>query len=110
VLGQLSRQDETDSSLHLSAGDGRSLVVVSQTGSLCGDSLENIVDKAVHDAHGLAGDTSVWVHLLQHLVDVDAITFLPLSFLLLVSSAGGLSLSCLLRSLAANLRWHVVQR
>jgi len=107
MLGQLSRQDEADSSLDLSTGDCGSLVIVSQTGGLSSDSLKDIIDEAVHDAHGFARDTSVWVHLLQHLVYVDAIAFLPLPFLLLVSGAGSLGLSCLLRSFAANLGWHV---
>ena len=44
-----------------------------KTGSLTGNTLKDIVDKAVHDAHGLAGDASVGVHLLQNFVDVDAI-------------------------------------
>jgi len=36
------------------------------TGSLCGDTLENIIDKGVEDGHGLVGNTSVRVHLLEH--------------------------------------------
>ena len=36
-----------------------------------GDSLEDIVDEGVHDEHGFLGDSSFWVHLLQHSVDVD---------------------------------------
>ena len=54
VLGQLSGQEQTDSGLDLSAGDGGPAVVVSKTRCLCSDSLEDIVDKAVHDGHGLA--------------------------------------------------------
>ena len=49
VLSQFTGEEETDSGLDLPRGDGGSLVVVSQAGSLSGDSLEDIVDKAVHD-------------------------------------------------------------
>ena len=106
VLGQLSWQDETDSSLHLSAGDGGSFIVVSQTGSLGSDPLKDIINEAVHDAHGFAGNTGVRVNLFQHFVDVDAIAFLPLPLLFLVPSTGGFRLSCFLGSFAANLWWH----
>ena len=107
MLGKLSRKDQSDSSLDLSACDGGSLVVVSQSGCLSCNSLEHIIDKAVHDAHGFAGDSSVRVHLLEDLVDVDSIAFLPLSFPLLVSSPGCLSLSGLLGSFAAYFGWHL---
>ena len=50
-----------------------------KAGSFGGDALEDVVEKRVHDAHGFAGDTSVRVNLLQHLVDVDSIAFLSLS-------------------------------
>ena len=79
VLGQLSRQQEPHRRLDLAAADGGSLVVVSQTRSLGGDTFEDVVDEGVHDAHGLAGDAGVGVYLLQHLVDVDAEGLPPLS-------------------------------
>src|SRR6185437_12641517 len=84
VLGELTRQEEPDGSLHLSAGDRGALVVVSQTRSFSGDALEDVVDKAVHDAHGLAGDARIGMHLLQHFVDVNGIALLPPALLLLV--------------------------
>ena len=91
VLGQLSGKEKPDSSLDLPGGDGGPLVVVSQTGSLSSNTLKDVIDKRVHDAHGLAGDTSVGVHLLQHLVDVDSIGLLPSQLLLfLVSLSNGL--------------------
>ena len=71
MLGQLSGEEEPDGGLDLARGDGGPLVVVSQTGSLGGDTFEDIVDERVHDAHGLGGDSGVGVDLLQHLVDVD---------------------------------------
>ena len=77
VLGQLSGEEEPDGGLDLPRGDGGSLVVVSQAGRFGGDTFEDIVDERVHDAHGLGGDTSIGMDLLQHLVDVDSIRFLP---------------------------------
>ena len=53
VLGELTREEEPDSSLDFTRCDGGPLVVVSQTGSLSSDSLKEIIDKRVHDAHGL---------------------------------------------------------
>ena len=102
VLGKLTRQQQTHSSLDLATGDGRTLVVVGQSGSFSGDSLKDIVDEAVHDGHGLAADASVGVHLFQHLVDVDGIAFLPLPLALLVAGPGSLRLAGLLGSLGAG--------
>ena len=82
VLGQLARQEQFDSSLDLARSDGRPtgwiyklstpnsnspLVVVSQLACLSSNSLEQVVDKGVHDGHGLGGHTRVGMHLLQHL-------------------------------------------
>ena len=88
VFGQLTGQEEPDSSLDLPGGDGGPLVVVGKTAGLGGDALKEIIDKRVHDAHGLGGDTGIGVHLLENLVDVDGIRFLPLSLLLLLVSLG----------------------
>lgn len=76
VLSQFTRQDQSDGGLDLSGRNGGLLVVSSQLGGLGGDSLENVVDERVHDRHGLLGDTSVWVSLLQDLVDVRRVSFL----------------------------------
>ena len=90
VLGQLTGEEEPDSSLDLPGGDGGPLVVVGETAGLSSDPLEQVVDKRVHDAHGLGGDTSVWVHLLQDLVDVDGIGLFPfLAPLLLITLGDG---------------------
>ena len=43
VLGKLTREEEPDSSLDFTRGDGGPLVVVSQTGSLSSDSLKEVV-------------------------------------------------------------------
>ena len=109
VLGQLSGQEETDGGLDLARGDGGPLVVVSQTASLGGDALEDVVDEGVHDGHGLGGHSGVGVHLLQHLVDVDGVGFLPLLLALLTIALGDVlrSLAGLLGGLSGGLGWHV---
>jgi len=47
------------------------LVVSDQLRGFKGDLLEDVVDEGVHDAHGLLGDSSFWVYLLEYSVDVD---------------------------------------
>jgi len=89
VLGQLSGKEEPDRGLDLPGGDGGPLVVVGQTGSFSSDSGEDIVDKGVHDAHGLGGDTGVGVDLLEHLVDVGGVGFDALLAALLLVAGGG---------------------
>ena len=107
VLCQFAGQKKTDSSLNLPTRDGRTLVVVGQTRSLCSDTLENVVDKAVHDGHGFAGDSSVGMNLLQYFVDVNSIALLPLALLLLVSLGNVfLSFSSLLGGFATSFRRH----
>ena len=107
VLGQLTGQKQTDGGLDFSAGDGGSLVVVGKTRSLTGDSLKDVVHERVHDGHGFAGDSSVGVHLLEHLVDVDGVALPPFPPALLVPSTLGLGLADgLLGSLAGCFGWH----
>ena len=99
MLSQLSREEKSDRRLDLPRGDGRPLVVVSKTGSFSSNPLKDIVDKGVHDAHGLGRDTSIRVNLLQHLVDVDGIGFLSLLLPFLVTSGtSGFCLAGLLRA------------
>ena len=110
VLGQFTGQQKTDSGLDLSAGDGGPAVVVGQTGSLGSDPLEDVVDKRVHDAHGLAADASVGVHLLHHFVDVDGVALPPplAALATLARRASGLCLGGgLLRSLRCWFGSHV---
>ena len=45
-------------------------VVVGKLASFSGNSLKEVVDEGVHDAHGLGRHTSVGVNLLQHLPQV----------------------------------------
>ena len=108
VFGQFTGEEEPDGGLDLPGGDGGPLVVVGQAGRFGGDTFEDIVDERVHDAHGLGGDTSVGVDLLQDLVDVDGVGLLPLvPLLLLVALGDGLGgLAGLLGSFSRNLWWH----
>ena len=108
VLGQFTGQEKTDSSLDLSASDGGTLVVVGQAGGFGGNSLEDVVDERIHDAHGLAGNAGIGVHLLQDFVDVNGIGFPPPPALFLVPSSLGLGLSGgFLGSFRSDFRWHV---
>ena len=101
VLCKLAGQEQPDGSLDLPRGDGGALVVLREAGSLRGDPLKDVVDERVHDGHGLARDTGVGVHLLQHLVDVDGVRLAPLlPFLLVALRDGLLGLAGLLRSLS----------
>ena len=108
MLGQLSGQQEPHSGLDLPGGDGGPLVVVGQTASLGSNALKDVVDKGVHDGHGLAGDTGVGVHLLQHLVDVDGVGLLASQLLLLLVALGDglLGLAGLLGSLSGYFGGH----
>ena len=107
VLGEFSGKEKSDGGLHLPRGDGGALVVMSKARGFGGDSLEDVVDEAVHDAHGLAGDTSVGMDLLQHLVDVDCVGFLPPALLLLISLGDVLlGLTGLLGGFSTSFGWH----
>ena len=77
MLRQLAGQQETNGGLNFPAADGRALVVVGKSGRLRSDALVDVVDERIHDAHRLAGNSSVGMHLLQDLVNVDAEAFLP---------------------------------
>ena len=63
VLCQLSRKNQTHSSLNLARSDCRLLVVPCKPSSFLCKLLEDIVDERVHDAHRLRRDSSVRVHL-----------------------------------------------
>ena len=108
MLAELSGEVKADSSLDLATGDRVLLVVVSQSGGLRGDTLEDVVDERVHDAHGLAGDARVGVNLLQDLVDVDGVALLAVLPPLLLFT-GGLGLGgggFLLAFLGSDFAWH----
>ena len=108
MLGQFPRKEKPDGSLDFPGGDGGPLVVVGKTGGLCGNALKDVIDKGVHDGHGLGADASVRMDLLEDLVDVDGVGFLPpLAFLLAITLGDGLgSLASLLVSFAGGLGRH----
>ena len=72
MLGELSREHQANGGLDLSGRQGLLLVVSDKLDGLLGDSVKDVVDERVHDTHGLLGDTSVGVDLLEDLEDVDS--------------------------------------
>ena len=107
VLGQFTRQQKANSCLDFPRGDGGTLVVVSKTRCFSCNALEDVIHERVHDGHSLGGNTSVRVDLLEHLVDVDAVGFLPPALLLLVALGDRLlGLAGLLGSLSGGFGWH----
>lgn len=46
------------------------LVVTGQLCCLGGNLLKDVIDEAVQDGHGLGGDASVGVDLLEYLIDI----------------------------------------
>ena len=86
VFSQFSGQEQTNGSLDFPRRNSRLLVVMSELGSFAGNSLEDIIDEGVHDTHSFAGNTSVWVNLLQNFVDVDRIAFFTFRSSFLVST------------------------
>ncbi|KAL5102784.1 hypothetical protein TcWFU_009078 [Taenia crassiceps] len=84
VLGQLTRQQQTHSSLNLPACDCRLLVIMRQPARLSGNPLEDVIHEGVHYRHRLRRDARVRMHLTQHLVDVDGVALLLLLLLLLL--------------------------
>ena len=107
VLGEFTWQQQSDGGLYLATGDGRLLVVVSKSGCLGSDALEDVVHEAVHDGHGTAGNTGVGVDLLHDLVDVNAVGLAsPLSPLLVPWGTGCLGHCGLLGSLSWCFRTH----
>ena len=108
MLSELAGQQQTDGGLDLAARDRRSLVVLRESGRFASNALENIIDERIHDRHSLAGDTSVWMYLLQNLVDVDSVTLPSASAVLLVTSTNRLRLRHrLLRALRCCLWSHI---
>ena len=63
------------------------------------------VDKRIQDRHSTVGDTGVGVNLLQHLVDVRGVGFLPgLGALLLFTAGSGSLLSSILDGVGKKTR------
>ena len=53
MLGELAGENKTNGGLDLARGDGRLLVVAREPGRFLSELLEDVVDEAVHDPHGL---------------------------------------------------------
>ena len=79
---QFTSKEEPDGGLNLPRGDGGPLVAIGQLGSLSSDTLKQIINKGVHGAHSLGGDTGAGVDLLQHLIDVNGKGLLLVRFAL----------------------------
>ena len=110
VLGEFTRQEKSDSGLDFTGSDGGPLVIVSKSACLSSNTLEEIIDERVHDAHGFGRNSSVRVDLLEDLVDVDGVGFLPSCLLLsLLISLGDsfCSLSSGFGGFSRGLWWHV---
>ena len=91
MLRQLSREKETDGCLDLSRRNCVPAVLLAELACFGCDPLENIVDEGVHDAHRFAGDSDIGMHLLEDVVDVEAVTLLSLLLPLFVARSTNLS-------------------
>ncbi|KAJ9548247.1 LOW QUALITY PROTEIN: hypothetical protein OSB04_020790 [Centaurea solstitialis] len=70
MLSQFSGKNKSHGGLDLPRRDRRLLVVPGEPRALLRELLEDIVDETVHDPHGLARDSDIWMNLLQHLEDI----------------------------------------
>ena len=78
MLGELAGEHKADGGLDLSGREGGLGVVLAKAAGFGRDALKDVVDERVHDRHGLLGDTSVGVHLLEDAVDVGGVGLLAL--------------------------------
>ena len=69
----LTRQNQADRRLDLARAECALLVVAHELASLIGNLVEDVCDEGVHDAHALGLNASIWMNLLEHLVDVDGV-------------------------------------
>jgi len=71
VFDQLARQQLTQGGLDLPTADRRSFIAVCKIQCFGSDPLENVVHEWLDNAHNLAWNSSVRVHLFQHFVNID---------------------------------------
>lgn len=102
VLGQLTGEDKADSSLDFLAGNGGTLVVSGELARLVGNALKNVIDKAVHDGHGLLGDVDGGMAQAEDLEDIAAVGLVAAALASLFST-GSLLDSALSGGLAGGL-------
>ena len=79
MLCQFTWQYQWCGCLDFSGAQCLFLCVLGASACLGGDSLKDILNKAVQHLHCPLGDTNFWVHLLQHFIDVDVVRFFVLS-------------------------------
>lgn len=84
MLGELTGKNESDCSLDLPGRDRGFLVVPCKLRRFLRKLLKDVVDEAVHDPHGFAGDSDVRVDLFENLEDVDLVGLDALRLLLLL--------------------------
>ena len=108
MLGELSGEGKAHGSLDLARGEGALLVVADELAGLVGDLVEDVRDERVHDGHALGRNACVGVHLLENLVDVDAVRLRAALLLLRALLASSLGLLLLL-GLLGRLRRHATQ-
>ena len=65
VLGEFTREAESDGGLDLSRTEHTLVVVSNQASCLGSDLLEGVVDQRVQDGNRSLGDAHLWVNLLQ---------------------------------------------
>ena len=70
VLGEFTREEESDGSLDFATAKSALFVVTDELAALKSNTLEGVVDERVHDAHASLANSSVWVDLLKDSVDV----------------------------------------
>ncbi|CAK9140159.1 unnamed protein product [Ilex paraguariensis] len=73
MFSQLTRQNQPHSSLNLPRSNRGFLVIPREFRRLLSKLLENVIDEAVHNHHGLARNPNVRVDLLQNLEDVHLV-------------------------------------
>lgn len=78
-------QQQAHGSLDLPGCNGRALVVMCQARRLARDTLKDVIDEGVHDAHGLGRDTVSGWTWLQHLVHVHGVALLAAALAFLAS-------------------------
>ena len=71
MFGELTRKEEFDGRLDLPGGQSTSPVVSDQLGGFSGEPVKGIINKGVHNVHGLLRDSDLWVDLFEDLVDVE---------------------------------------
>lgn len=101
MLSELARKNKPNGGLDLPGGDCWLLVVASETRRFLSELLEDIVDEAVHDSHGLARDSDVRMNLLQDLEQVKFVrldSLLRLLLLLQIARGRGILPNLLLRA------------